>query len=237
MAERYAIYFAPDSDSVAWNLASCWLGRDALADTPIAQPGIDGFTSEEFFTATATARRYGFHATLKPPMVLAEGYDAERLMEATERFATLQKPVPAVRMRLDWLSDFLAIGPADHTADIMQLAANCVAHFEPFRRPLMETERQKRLEAGLTHRQSELLDQYGYPYVMDQFRMHLTLTERIVYARQDRMMKAAEAHFAPALQQTWPIASISVYKEAAPGADFVRLADFRLGERMRSAAQ
>lgn len=237
MQERYAIYFAPDSDSVTWRLASSWLGRDALSDTPVAQPQIDGFASDDFVAATESARRYGFHATLKPPMTLADGCDGERLLEAAERFAAFQKPIPAVRMRLHWLSDFLAIVPIAQDSALMQFAANCVAHFEPFRRPMTEKERQKRLATGLTHRQSELLDQYGYPYVMDEFRMHLTLTDRILYDRQEVMMRAAETHFAPVLADPWPIESISVYREGEPGADFVRLADFRLGEKMRSAAQ
>ncbi len=237
MQERFAVYFAPDADSEAWRLAASWLGADALSGAPVRQPDIEGIAAEEFAAATASARRYGFHATLKPPMVLAEGYDVERLLAAAERFAAFQKPIPPVRMRLDWLSGFLAIVPAAKDAALTQFAANCVAHFEPFRRPMTEDERQKRLAAGLTHRQSELLDQYGYPYVMDEFRMHFTLTDRIAFERQEAIMQAAEAHFSAVLAEAWPIESISIYREAAPGENFVRLADFRLGERVRSAAQ
>ena len=46
-------------------VAATWLGRDPESGRDLPQPGIDGIAAQ-----VTEPRRYGFHATLKPPMLL-----------------------------------------------------------------------------------------------------------------------------------------------------------------------
>src|SRR5690606_41980730 len=48
-------------------------------------------------------------------------------------------------------------------------------------------------------RQEELLGAYGYPYVMDEFRFHMTLTDRLEGEDCAEFRTAAQTWFAPVL--------------------------------------
>lgn len=226
--ERYGIYYAPDPGSEFWQLASEWLGRDAATGERVPQNVPECIDDAPFEAATEAARRYGFHATLKAPMHLAEGRGEENLMAAAEAFAQTQAPARIGNFVVRALHGFLAIVPHVQNRAVSDLAAHCVRHFEPLRAPMSAEQRARRLSADLNARQAELLEQYGYPYVMDEFRMHLTLTCRLPAAELDKYMTAATARFAGVLFDTWMLDRIAVYREKEPGAGFVRLADFEL---------
>src|SRR5690606_21547575 len=70
---RYAVYFAPAEDSALNRLASRWLGRCAYTGTRYPPTGIGEITPAAQEEITAEPRRYGFHATLKPPFRLPQG--------------------------------------------------------------------------------------------------------------------------------------------------------------------
>ncbi|MCU0855258.1 MAG: DUF1045 domain-containing protein, partial [Rhodobacteraceae bacterium] len=61
---------------------------------------------------TATPRRYGFHATLKPPFRLAEGRSAEELRAAVAELAAATSAIRGARLHLQRLGPFLALVPA-----------------------------------------------------------------------------------------------------------------------------
>ena len=56
------------------------------------------------------------------------------------------------------------------------LASACVRHFELFRAPLTPSDRERRHPDKLTAEQIGMLDAWGYPFVLDQFQFHMTLT-------------------------------------------------------------
>ena len=49
----------------------------------------------------------------------------------------------------------------------------------PFARPPGAAELERRRKAGLSAAQEKMLLRWGYPYVLDEFRFHLTLTGRL----------------------------------------------------------
>lgn len=51
--------------------------------------------------------------------------------------------------------------------------------FDGFRAPLSLDERDRRLAAGLSGRQIGNLDKWGYPYVLEDFRFHMSLTGKV----------------------------------------------------------
>ena len=56
------------------------------------------------------------------------------------------------------------------------LADAAVDAFEPFRAPPSPAERLRRNPDAMTPRQRALFERYGYPYVRELFRFHMTLT-------------------------------------------------------------
>jgi len=228
MPVRYAIYFAPPADSPLWQKASQWIGRDSAKGMDIPVPETIGVPAERLWGMTVSPRRYGFHATLKAPMWLAEPYEYDDLVAAITRFCARTAPVSAGQLTPRMLGGFLALMPEVQSAELSDFAASCVAGFDALRAPMSASERAKRAQAGLSERQTALLDQYGYPYVMDEFRLHMTLSDRLPEGEHDQMLAAARAWFAPVLAEPVMITHLSVFSEAEPGAPFARVADFPL---------
>ena len=66
---RYAVYFAPEGGSALWRFGCAWLGWDAETGAECAMPDPPGLPAPRE-ALTRAPRRYGFHATLKPPVLL-----------------------------------------------------------------------------------------------------------------------------------------------------------------------
>lgn len=200
---RYAIFYAPVRGSTLDRFGASWLGWDADAGIEVPRPDIAGLRRDEIVDVTATPRRYGFHGTLKPPMALTPGRSIEELSAAVAAFAAKEAPFVLDGLRLGRLGSFLALVPTGDTAALSGLAARVVEAFDGFRAPATEAEISKRRKAGLSSRQEELLMAWGYPYVMDEFRFHLTLTG----AMPDHDLAKLEAALQPCLA---PIATAVV---------------------------
>lgn len=229
MTSRYAIYYAPSQQDPLWVAACAWFGQSPVAGAQIVQYELPDMIDRDAFTkATESARRYGFHATLKAPMRLQSGRAFDDLLDAVQDFAAQMPSVPIGRLELRNLQGFIALMPQTQELPLTQLAADCVSKFEPFRAPLTDAEYDKRIASRLTSNQKELLDQYGYPYVMNEFRLHLTLSDRLNGPMLDMMMGMAEDWFGPVLEHTYNLDQIAIYEETEPGAAFQRIADFEL---------
>lgn len=203
MTARYAIYFAPARDSALLRRAEDWLAQPDLA--PL----------------TVSARRYGFHATIKAPMTLTLDY--AELDAALAAFADEHNAVTLSGLAPRLIDGFLALTAVPQPTPLTDFAAQTVEAFEPFREPLSEGERARRLKAPLTPRQIELVDQYGYPYVLEEFLFHMTLTDRMPANLRDAMVERAEHWFADVLAKPVPLDRLVVFAEPEPGAAFERL--------------
>ncbi|EWY37945.1 hypothetical protein N825_16205 [Skermanella stibiiresistens SB22] len=164
---RYALYHAPKPDSLLWRFTSRWLGRDAATGETVESPFPDW---------TAEPRHYGFHATLKPPMVLATGRTEAELLDAASEFARTHHRFEAPPLKLAELGSFIALVPSAPSESLDAFAADCVRDFDPFRAAPSPAELEKRRAHGLTARQDEYLGRWGYAYVFEEFRFHMTLT-------------------------------------------------------------
>lgn len=235
MTERFALFYAPSTADPLWEIAAQWLGRDARLDAPVSAdvPGID---AERLRHLTVSARRYGFHATLKPPMALAHGMREADLARELAAFCETHRPVGIGRLKLALLDGFLALVPEAQSEDLTAFAADCVIRFDHFRAPLSAEDRARRHAAGLSPRQAELLDIYGYPYVLENFRFHMTLTNRLPTEDRDVVLAAAEAWFGPTLDRSFVLDRVALFREPEPGADFIRGADVTLGTRVAADA-
>lgn len=192
---RYAIYFTPAPDTALWRFGSSVLGHDAAAREAVAFPEHELWCEPWFVRAQETPARYGFHATLKAPFALAPGATASALLERAAVFSARQAPIFLPALQVALLGDFVALRPVAEDAELNRLAASSVEGFDDLRAPPGEADRERRLSQGLTVRQRAYLERWGYPYVMEDFRFHMTLTGAVPTPMQSRVLDALKAQY------------------------------------------
>lgn len=211
---RVAIYWAPELDDPLHAAGSAWLGRDAETAARVAQPAIPGLAE-----ITADPRGYGLHATLKPPFRLGTSYPA--FIAEAARWAAGLVPFTLPPLAVRDLKGFLALRETAPCPALHALADAAVAALDHHRAPPSEAELARRRKAPLSARHEALLQRWGYPYVMEEWQFHITLTHRMPPEEAARIRPLAEAHFAGLVEQPRIIASACVFTQAAPGAPFL----------------
>lgn len=208
---RYAIYFVPERDSWLERLGSALLGRDIYTGTFLPQPTLCGVALDELFPLTRDASQYGLHATLKSPFFLKPGVTEQELVQAAERFTRTRRPLPLPSLAVDRIGSFFALtmhpqneAEADDAESVSRMAREAVSFFDQFRAPPSEEELNRRRKKGLTPRQEKYLLRWGYPYVFEEFRFHITLTDEV---REPSLAAALETglqrYMAPAFEENW----------------------------------
>ena len=182
---RYAIYFVPAAESSLYRFGAAVLGYDAYSGEP---RHIEG-ASDDWNDITQGPGVYGFHATLKPPFVLADGYDEASLAAAVGGFAAGHGTVTIGELRVSELGSFVALVPQSAQPGLHVLAEACLRDFDRFRAPMSEQERQRRLTPGLSDRQIFNLARWGYPFVCEDFRFHMTLTGALPLPKRSRALR------------------------------------------------
>ncbi|MDG3042981.1 DUF1045 domain-containing protein [Roseicyclus marinus] len=211
---RYGLYVVPEGG--LYRAGADWLGWDSVSGACTAQPDLPGLHDRPE-ALTATPRKYGFHGTVKPPFHLAKGMTAKDLDAAARDFCAARAAVTIPAMTVRRLGRFIAIVPTDPCPALAELAGAAVAALDPFRAPPSEAELARRRKSPLTERQEALLDRWGYPYVMEEFRFHLTLTGALSHDGAEAAEQVLAAHFAPHLAGPVPIGSLCLMGEDAAG--------------------
>lgn len=229
MAPRFALYAAPATDHPLHDIAARWLGWDPETGAQYPAEPAAGLSAGRISELTADPRKYGFHGTLKPPFHLADGCDEGQLIMALETFAATRQP-PRLALTPAALGSFLALRPAIPSAELDALAADCIRDFDRFRAPPSEQELARRRAAGLSERQEQYLLQWGYPYVLEEFRMHFTLTGRISdEAARGRLLEHLTELTAPALRKDFTLEDVCLFVQGEPSANFRIAGRYRLG--------
>jgi putative phosphonate metabolism protein len=210
---RYAIYYAPAPGSDLDRFGAQLLGYDAFTGGDLPFP--DGILqmSPDWRDLTRDPRKYGFHATLKAPLSLAPGKTEAELLAACEAFAVTPRAIPVIRPVVGSISGFIAVIPAAPSAELIRLAADCTREFDSFRAPLGAEDRARRNPSQLTPRQREHLDRWGYPYVMEDFRFHMTLTGRLDTERREAVLTMLRNRFSTIGLTMLAIDSIAVFRQ------------------------
>ncbi len=196
--DRYAIYYLPDPGPFA-DFGAAWLGWDVQLGREAAHPELEGLPVP-VAKLTATPRKYGMHATIKPPFRLAPGtthaaLDA-RMEDLCGRLTRLEQP----GLSLCRMGGFLALLPEGDQTHLSALAAQVVMELDDFRAPPSEAEIARRLKHGLSPRQEELLHRWGYPYVMEEFNFHITMSGHL----ETDVADSVQATLAPQLEPLLP---------------------------------
>ncbi len=211
---RYAIYYAPPTDADWAQFATRWLGWDMARGTELAHPPMDGIDVAQ---ATTVPRKYGLHATMKPPFRLRDGQSVEALHDACTALANKYAPVTLDGLGITRMGRFLALQPRGDTTQLDALAAACVRDLDIFRAPASEADLNRRRSAGLSPAQDRNLVDWGYPFVLDAFRFHITLSGRLDKPILATVHTALDAHLAPLLPAPFRIDDLGLVGEAADG--------------------
>jgi hypothetical protein len=124
-------------------------------------------------------------------------------------------PVACEGLELENLQGFLALTPLGCEAALLELGAAVVEGTNPLRAPLTEAEIARRRPISLSPRQRELWTAGAIPYVMEEFRFHLTLTDRL--PDPGPTLAALSAHFAPVLPRPFVIEDLCLFGEDRAG--------------------
>lgn len=217
---RYALYFTPPADDPLIRSAAAWLGRDAFSGESLAVEETGPFPAEAFAALTEDPRRYGFHATIKAPFELAEGQSEDALVERYREFCASCSAFDIPSIVVGQLGPFFALIPAETHPPLQDFAAAVVEAFEPFRAPLSEADIARRKPERLSEAQRAHLLRWGYPYVMEEFRFHMTLTGPIEPTQAETMRQLTTARFAAFTDKPLRISGLALFVERERGAPF-----------------
>jgi putative phosphonate metabolism protein len=212
---RYALYWAPEAGPFA-DLAAAWLGWDAAGGRTVPHPDVPGLP-RPVADLTATPRKYGFHGTVKPPFRLAEGQSAEALQAEAAAYCAQARAVTLPGLALHRIGGFVALTPEGDQGPLAALAAGAVAALDPFRAPPDAAEIARRDPDRLTPRQRAHLARWGYPYVMEDFQFHLTLTGDLPQAEAQAVEAALAPVFAPVLPRPFRVDSLCLCGQGEDG--------------------
>ena len=225
---RYAIYYAPAQGSSLDQFGTEMLGYDAWIGAALPFPGDVVERIPDWRELSDDPRKYGFHATLKAPMTLADGKSEKMLLAACAEFASAMRTIPMIAPVVNSISGFLAVIPAEKSSALQQLAADAVRAFDGFRAPLTAEERARRNPQRLTPRQVDYLDRWGYPYVMEEFRFHMTLTTRLEEIRREDVLTMLRERFARLDLAELAVDRIALFRQDDAKARFTIIGDWPL---------
>jgi putative phosphonate metabolism protein len=225
MTTRYALYAAPPPDDPLWRFGSSAIGYDAALAREAAFPAGKPFERPDWPALTEEPRRYGFHGTLKAPFELVDGASEADLLQAAMIFAERRAAVALPSMTVALLKSFVALVPAEPSDALATLAADCVRDLDAFRAPMSEADRARRLKSPLTERQVVQMDAYGYPYVFDDFRFHMTLSGSLPEPLREPVRAALAAAYAPVAAPV-RIDALAVFRQDDRQSRFTILARF-----------
>lgn len=203
---RVALYYAPAADDALALAAASW------------------FAAPERLAIGAEARRYGFHATLKPPFRLRDGCGWEEVLAAAHDLARGIAPFPLPRLDVADLDGFLALRETEPSPALQALADAAVAELDHLRAPPTPAEIARRNPERLRPAQRRMLERWGYPHCFATWFFHMTLSRRLDAAEHARWRPEAAAHFAAALGLSRRVAAISLLVEPEQGAAFSEVA-------------
>lgn len=218
---RYAIYAVPEIGSALWSFGSSVLGYDAASMQPVDRPTSMEANNCNWEEWTAEPRKYGFHATLKAPFRLGAGACSTEssLLAKVESFAAQKPALILGNLAPRIYKSFVALMPEEQSGALTAFAADCTREFDTFRAPLTAGELARRHESGLSERQASLLAEWGYPYVFEEFRYHMTLTGKLEAGPLAQAHAMIAREYQPADQPAW-LDNIALFRQPTPSSNF-----------------
>ena len=187
---RYAIYYTPQPGTALAAFGRSWFGRanDGATLQAFSDAGLSGTSFAKL--AAAPGRYTGLHAPFKAPFALREGIGPDALKSRLINFASRRKAVETGPLTLSRAGRALVLRPVESTPALDWLAAQCIGAFEDFAAPTGDAEREDHASPHLNDYQRLLLESFGDPHVLSEYRFSIKLTGPLDAAQLERVSQA-----------------------------------------------
>lgn len=221
MAARYAIYYTPPRNSRLESAGIHWLGRTPLR---YGQPPHDipeGFFKQEYYKIIEAPRWYGFHGTIRAPFELAKHVTPKTFVEEIRNICASHTPFKLSGLSISCFGGFLALTPATACPELLKLHSDLIRRLDHLRPQLSRFDLKRHLDKQLSERQERLLRRFGYPFVLEEFKFHMTLTGTIEDKVRRSYKEKMEHILNPYLTESIPINEVTVYMQPDRKTPFV----------------
>ncbi|XSG81165.1 MAG: DUF1045 domain-containing protein [Methyloligella sp. ZOD6] len=190
MYVRYGIYFIPTPNSALAAFSRSWFGHAGDGSTlhAFSGPGLSSYGAAKM--PAAPGRYPGLHAPFKAPFALRRGKGPEALSNRLKSFTKRREPVATGPLTLARDGRFLVLRPEEQNPALDWLATQCVNGFDGFADHAHPAEREASENSKLNAYQRLLLESFGDPNVMSEFRFSLRLTGPMEPAQIERVAEA-----------------------------------------------
>ncbi len=226
---RYAIYYVPPESDYLTRFVASWFGWDVYKSINVEYPVLSNL-NYDIKEITSTPSKYGLHATLKAPFCLAPDrtIDELRLSLLVLSHSIKQFEIPSICLRI--ISGFIAIVPTIQNESVNNLAKKCVEELDCFRQAKPLNNLNARRAAGLSDSEERNLLKWGYPYVLDDFRFHLTLTNKLSSKALKNVFPVLSSELQPVLNGPLVIGKICLLGESNINEKFEVIEEFSFGD-------
>lgn len=218
---RYALYYVPSAASELYRFGASVIGYDAYTASELPFPGAALNAFADWRDMTSEPRKYGFHATLKAPFALKDGATETDLLAAFGDFARMPRAIPQIAPVVRSIGSFIAAVPDVPVDALNALADDCVRAFDHLRAPLTGHDRARRLKSPLSDNQIRHLDRWGYPYVFEEFRFHMTLSGSLPQEKREPAQQFLQSQFETLALRALTIDSLTLLRQEGSSARFV----------------
>jgi len=226
---RYAVYYSPSEGSALFKFGASWLGWDTIKAKKVARPIFENL-SFEITEITEFQSRYGFHGTLKPPFALVKNRSLFELKHALSKLVGTIRQFEIPEMSLKVVDGFVALVPKVKNDRIGFLANKCVEYLDNFRELESIEEIEKRRAVELSSSQEYNLKKWGYPYVMNDFKFHLTLSGKLKLEVANAVIEFLNSELQCVLNSPFPVDAICLFGERASDQKFQLIKRFPLAD-------
>jgi hypothetical protein len=187
---RYAIYYTPQPGTALAAFGRSWFGRanDGVTLQAFSDAGLSSTSFAKL--AVAPGRYTGLHALFRSPFAPREGIGLDAIKTRLINFADRRKALETGPLTLSRSGRSLVLRPVEPTPALDWLATQCVATFEDFAVPPGDAEREEYASPNLSDYQRLLLESFGDPYVLSEYRFSITLTGPLDAAHLERVAQA-----------------------------------------------
>lgn len=226
---RYAIYYTPQPGTALAAFGRSWFGRanDGVTLQAFSDAGLAGTSFAKL--DVAPGRYTGLHALFRAPFAPRDGIGLEAIKTRLINFAARRKPVETGPLTLSRAGRFLVLRPVEATPALEWLAAQCVATFEDFAAPPSDTEREEHANPNLGDYQRLLLESFGDPHVLSEYRFAITLTGPLDAAHLERVAQALWPVLEDICASGVTIDGLSLFGDGADRTPMRLIGRYRLG--------
>ena len=228
-ANRYAIYFAPSETSKIGQFGRLLLKR--TAKKMVDEGMLTDLPKELHRKIIKTPQHYGFHGTLKAPFELHPDYNLYHLDTTLIKFCSSFPDFSIKSLKLQIIAEFIALVPNGEVERLYQLHRKLTEEFNYLCGPLSDFDRDRFLARGLTNGQKKYLCRYGYPFILDSFKFHLTLTSSLTENEQTTCLELLDNMIVDFKDERLSVDRVCLFKQETRKSPFFMVKEYNLQGR------